>query len=413
VVFDGSASIDPDGKITSYTWDFGDGTPAPESAAIITHTYMLQGTYTAQLTVTDNQGAKDTAPGQPITVEAPSLPPILAEIEPPDGAVVRGTEVWVRWRSPLPATGRVLWHRVGEAQVRSVEAQGGEQLRARLGTLQDGQQYEYVVEQVIDALVQRSAMRTFTVEAGVAFDPPTVEETLKRDYDQTVRLMLRNSTPAPVTVAARALVQYDDLPADVVGPGSMDAPQALAPGQTLALRLAVFAPDATQEVYEIPVEAAGATATVHVRIAKPQFDLACRIVSEDARTLAKTIDIVNQGEPLPDLAVRIAPPHTGEVRLQPSVTHAHLEAGGIMRVVASPVLYLEFAALHVELEATAARQSKRCSLEFKAPPGQRLLGARSSSGQGTSCRGWYCTNRPTTCSECPGPVANGPATDRP
>ncbi|MBM4040618.1 MAG: PKD domain-containing protein [Planctomycetes bacterium] len=55
VGFDGSASSDPDGRIVSYQWAFGDGATA--SGATVQHTYDSPGTYTAVLTVTDNQGA--------------------------------------------------------------------------------------------------------------------------------------------------------------------------------------------------------------------------------------------------------------------------------------------------------------------------------------------------------------------
>ncbi|QQG64695.1 PKD domain-containing protein [Desulfobulbus oligotrophicus] len=59
VTFDGSGSSDSDGRITSYIWDFGNGSTA--SGANNSHTYTAAGTYTASLTVTDNNGARHTA----------------------------------------------------------------------------------------------------------------------------------------------------------------------------------------------------------------------------------------------------------------------------------------------------------------------------------------------------------------
>ena len=56
--FNGSASSDPDGTITSYTWNFGDGNSG--SGGKPTHTYVDGGTYTVTLTVEDNDGATDT-----------------------------------------------------------------------------------------------------------------------------------------------------------------------------------------------------------------------------------------------------------------------------------------------------------------------------------------------------------------
>jgi hypothetical protein len=58
VSFDGTASSDPDGTISSYAWQFGDGGSATGPTA--SRTYTAAGTYTARLTVTDAQGATDT-----------------------------------------------------------------------------------------------------------------------------------------------------------------------------------------------------------------------------------------------------------------------------------------------------------------------------------------------------------------
>lgn len=52
---DGTASSDPDGTIASWAWDFGDG--ATGSGATAQHAYVLAGTYTVRLTVTDGAGA--------------------------------------------------------------------------------------------------------------------------------------------------------------------------------------------------------------------------------------------------------------------------------------------------------------------------------------------------------------------
>ncbi|QLG27266.1 PKD domain-containing protein [Halorarum halophilum] len=58
VSFDASASTD-DSAITSYEWDFDDGTTATGASA--THTYDSAGDYDVTLTVTDDDGETDTA----------------------------------------------------------------------------------------------------------------------------------------------------------------------------------------------------------------------------------------------------------------------------------------------------------------------------------------------------------------
>jgi len=52
VMFNASASYDPDGNVTNYTWDFGDGKKGYEK--IVNHSYAVYGEYTVTLKVEDN-----------------------------------------------------------------------------------------------------------------------------------------------------------------------------------------------------------------------------------------------------------------------------------------------------------------------------------------------------------------------
>ncbi|MGO3885289.1 MAG: PKD domain-containing protein [Mycetocola sp.] len=51
----GAKSTDQDGQIVAHSWSFGDGSSA--SGASVTHEYATAGTYTVELTVTDDDGA--------------------------------------------------------------------------------------------------------------------------------------------------------------------------------------------------------------------------------------------------------------------------------------------------------------------------------------------------------------------
>jgi PKD repeat protein len=57
ITFDASNSTDPDGNIINYDWNFGDGNITNTTEPIITHAYASVGTYTVNLTVTDDDGA--------------------------------------------------------------------------------------------------------------------------------------------------------------------------------------------------------------------------------------------------------------------------------------------------------------------------------------------------------------------
>ncbi|HVS62152.1 MAG TPA: PKD domain-containing protein [Thermoanaerobaculia bacterium] len=82
--FDGSASSDGDGTISSYDWAFGDN--ATGSGVTTSHTYAAAGDYTVILTVTDDGSATDTDT-QTVSVNEPAAISLSAT-----GYKVRGAQ---------------------------------------------------------------------------------------------------------------------------------------------------------------------------------------------------------------------------------------------------------------------------------------------------------------------------------
>lgn len=66
VEFDASGSMDPDGKILSYLWNFGDESSAEGEKA--SHAYQLPGTYKVTLTVTDDSKTDSATQSDTLTV---------------------------------------------------------------------------------------------------------------------------------------------------------------------------------------------------------------------------------------------------------------------------------------------------------------------------------------------------------
>ena len=82
VAFDGSLSVDFDGRIASYAWDFNaDGTP-DASGATAMRTFAEAGTYEVRLTVTDDAGNADTV-ARSIEVGGGAPPEEAPTEEPP------------------------------------------------------------------------------------------------------------------------------------------------------------------------------------------------------------------------------------------------------------------------------------------------------------------------------------------
>lgn len=87
VFFNASTSTPGQGHstITSYRWSFGDGGTA--SGVTVTHVYAVAGTYTVQLTVTDESGQSNTSQGTPITIGSPPSPTAIFTFSPSVPAV--------------------------------------------------------------------------------------------------------------------------------------------------------------------------------------------------------------------------------------------------------------------------------------------------------------------------------------
>ncbi len=85
VKFTGAAS-DNDGFVSSYFWDFGDGTSSNEQNP--SHTYSTAGTYSVTLTVSDNAGGKGASTAITITITAPTNQPptVTASASPTSGS---------------------------------------------------------------------------------------------------------------------------------------------------------------------------------------------------------------------------------------------------------------------------------------------------------------------------------------
>jgi parallel beta-helix repeat protein len=89
VTADASASVDPQGQVLSYAFDFGDGTTvAPQAQSTFSHTYLNSGVYTVRVTARNTSGVTGTTSGT-VTVNAPPppvLPPTaMLTVTPADG----------------------------------------------------------------------------------------------------------------------------------------------------------------------------------------------------------------------------------------------------------------------------------------------------------------------------------------
>ena len=78
VDFDGSGSVDPDGAIELYDWDFGDGSTA--QGDVVTHVYSDDGTFTVTLTVTDDGTPTPATATDTATITVRNVAPTIVRV---------------------------------------------------------------------------------------------------------------------------------------------------------------------------------------------------------------------------------------------------------------------------------------------------------------------------------------------
>jgi DNA-binding beta-propeller fold protein YncE len=84
--FSATGSYAPDGSVASYRWNFGDGQAETTTVPYVTHRYSAQGTRTASVTVTDNEGCSTEVIYNGTTVECDGGPGASVNVQVTVGA---------------------------------------------------------------------------------------------------------------------------------------------------------------------------------------------------------------------------------------------------------------------------------------------------------------------------------------
>lgn len=184
VTFNGSQSSDTDGKVVDYRWSFGDGSSASGSTLRKTsHVYQEEGTFTAMLTVLDDDMRTGTATveievssGIPRAVITPSattgMNPLTVVFDGSDSSDFDGTLVSYVWDLGDGTTS------TGET-VTNTYPDGGRYLVTLTVTDNDGKSNTAEVEIV----VYQKPVATFTTTPSVGKAPLSVDLNASDSYD--------------------------------------------------------------------------------------------------------------------------------------------------------------------------------------------------------------------------------------
>ena len=170
---------------------------------------------------------------------------------------------------------------------------------------------------------------------------------IKRDYSQKAYVYVTNYSKKTLEYYLLSKNSYDDIYMNFVRSGSVDSPLVIQAGESQKIELDIFAQNAKNSEYEIPVYAMLVDGSEAVEDAKCTLNLYCddvyfnfsfREIAANESTLAKTIKLTNNGDALTDVTISLEGQIADYVMLNPIVSNHQMKRYDSIEIKASPDL---------------------------------------------------------------------------
>lgn len=202
--------------------------------------------------------------------------------------------------------------------------------------------------------IKAAGMDKLTVEQGSAEVPEegdgiialsALEQTIERDYEQKVTVQVKNLADVPMQYYLECNNMNEKIYMNFVESGSRDMPLTILPGETQDVVLNVFAQNATETWYLVPIKAYGADGTLlteydlQFSCAAPTGNIHYEQMQVNESTLATTYQIKNAGNAdILDLTLGMTGEAADYVRIVPGVENYPLAVNGSVEVQLIPDL---------------------------------------------------------------------------
>lgn len=330
--------------------------------------------------------------------------PEISDLYPLNGQAIASDSLSFIWRSSSVCNSQISIRKEGEQNFQTMSGSTGTEHEIRVGNLVQEARYFWFATDSTECGVVKSDLRSFVVTSGVVFSESPYNFQVERDYNQERFVTITNRDSHGHTVRVNAITSTSDLIFGFVGSGGSEESVILATGASVQVPFMIHAQDAQGEHYSLQfrleAERSGqapivdyATATVHVRTPNVAFHF--EEAGLDSVTLIRKMKIINDGELVSDLSVRIKKAGSIDMLLFPQVEHYLFKPGEAIEFQAIPAFNLmpSRAEGDVVIEATGSGHSTETLAEI---PCDKVLIAGSvnnvlvTSGEILS---WYCTNR--------------------
>ena len=171
--------------------------------------------------------------------------------------------------------------------------------------------------------------------------------TIERDYEQSCMIQVSNDSEQMVEFYLEASNDYSDISLEIIRAGSDESPIAIEPGETMSIELSVFAQNAANEEYRIPVTAYVANGGEYVADAMSEALLTCllpalemewTLVSEESSTLRQTWEITNVGDAITDLVMYATGDAADYLKFTPVISNLAVAVGETVEFTVQPDL---------------------------------------------------------------------------
>jgi len=315
------------------------------------------------------------------TLDSAEAPPqvIIYDLKPEDNTITGSTDVLITWRTSANSTTVVFVKKKEEAEWTCMSGEPGINHVVLLSNLTRNTWYEFYVTSNSTRASSVSELRSLYIDNGIVFTKRNYSSTVERDYDQRIKIAIKNTDSKLHTVLVSVINPYEDLIAGFVGEGSQDQIINLTPSEVKEVTLAIHAQDADEEDYVLLLNLTNigeeikdyAYLNLHVR--QPIINFVLEEVSTDQFTLTKKLRLRNLGDTITDFKVYVSEELEDKVILQPNIEHMRLPTGGAILFDVSPLLHENFTGISGKVIATGAGANVSLNVSFIPPEGKSVF----------------------------------------
>jgi len=309
-----------------------------------------------------------------------SAEPIMYDITPVNNTHAGSTEVLFCWKTSVTSSSEIFIQAENATTYSLKTGAPGTSHAVAVSNMTRNTWYDYYVRSNSTHGSTTSEIRRIFIDNGITFSQRTYEFTIERDYNQERTITIINTDDEPHEVSLNVSGVTDDLALNFVGEGSMDQKIALHPAESKNIALVFHAQDAQAENYallfsltNIGAEEITDFAYLDLNVHFPVVNFTIEEVESDPHTLAKTVRITNNGDPLTDITVSASDELNSIVMFQPTIDHAYLGSGRSVTFEAIPVLSEGFTGVNGTIIATAVGEERNLSVNFALPPGKQIF----------------------------------------